>query len=291
MNYRQALEQAIIYIEEHLGDNIKVEDVAKVAGYSYYHLNRQFVAVLGESIGNYIKKRRLADAAKKLIYTDRKIIDIAIENGFKSPESFSRAFKLIYKASPQAYRSNRLDTFISAKERLDRGLLDHIVCNVTVHPAIVELPPIKVVGIRGETTLSDNQLPLLWERFRSLLPDIPHITPNGRMFGICEACHENTLYIMNNEVLFTEVAAVEVDSFDALSDGLVSKELPGGRYAVFTHKGTLRTLIQTFEYIWGTWFLTTNEELDWREDFELYDERFLGYDHPDSEIDLYIPIR
>jgi len=50
-------------------------------------------------------------------------------------------------------------------------------------------------------------------------------------------------------------------------------------------------LPQTFEYIWGTWFLETEEELDLREDFELYDNRFLGYDHPDSEVDLYIPIR
>lgn len=291
MNYRQALEQAIIYIEEHLGDNIKVEDVAKTAGYSYYHLNRQFVAILGESIGNYIKKRRLADAAKKLIYTDRKIIDIAIENGFESSEAFSRAFKVVYKTSPHCYRSNRLDTFISAKERLDRGLLDHIVRNVTVHPAIVELPPIKVAGMRGETTLSDNKLPLLWKRFQSVQQDIPHKKANARGFGICEACNENTLYIMNNDVLFTEVAAVEVDSFEGLPDGLIPKEIPGGKYAVFTHKGTLRTLMQTFAYIWGTWFLTTKEELDWHEDFELYDERFLGYDHPDSEIDLYIPIR
>ena len=28
-----------------------------------------------------------------------------------------------------------------------------------------------------------------------------------------------------------------------------------------------------------------------REDFELYDSRFLGYDHPDSEVDLYIPVK
>lgn len=98
MNYRKSLEQAVIYIENHLGYNIMVEDVAKAAGYSYYHLNRQFTAILGESIGSYIKKRRLADASKKLLYTDLKIIDIAIEYGFDSPEAFSRAFKAIYKS-------------------------------------------------------------------------------------------------------------------------------------------------------------------------------------------------
>ena len=42
---------------------------------------------------------------------------------------------------------------------------------------------------------------------------------------------------------------------------------------------------------WSTWFLTTDEQLDEREDFELYDGRFLGYDCADSQIDLYIPVK
>lgn len=291
MNYRKSLEQAVIYIENHLGYNIKVEDVAKAAGYSYYHLNRQFTAILGESIGSYIKKRRLADASKKLLYSDLKIIDIAIEYGFDSPEAFSRAFKAIYKVSPQSYRQNRLDIFIGGKERLDTGLLDHLVRNVTVHPRIVELTEIRVAGIRGETTLRDNRLRELWDRTNSLYSQIPNRIPGGRSFGICEACAENTLYTMNEDILFTEVAGTEVSSFEGLTEPFVQKVIPGGRYAVFTHRGTLRMLPQTFDYIWGTWFLTTKEELDWREDFELYDERFLGYDHPDSEVDLYIPVK
>lgn len=291
MDYRKALEKAVIYIESHLGSSIKVENVARAAGYSYYHLNRQFTAILGESIGSYIKKRRLADASKKLLYTDRKIIDIAMENGFDAPEAFGRAFKAIYKVSPQAYRKNRLDTFMGGKERLDTGLLDHLASNITVHPKIMELTEIKVAGLRGETTLRDNRLRDLWNRANSLYKEIPNRIPGGRAFGICEACAENTLYTMNDDILFTEVAGTEVFSFDGLKEPFVEKIIPGGRYAVFTHRGTLRMLPQTFDYIWGTWFLSTKEELDWREDFELYDERFLGYDHPDSEVDLYIPIR
>lgn len=291
MDYKRALEQAIIYVESHLGEAIKVEEVAGAAGYSYYHLNRQFTAVIGESVGSYIKKRRLADAAKKLLYTDAKVIDIAMENGFESAEAFSRAFKAVYRASPQHYRENRLDTFIGAKDRLDKGLLEHLADNVTVHPAFVQLPQIKVAGVRGETTLRDNKLKQLWDRANAVFPQIPHPTQNGRGFGICEACLDNTLYSMNDDVLFSEVAGAEVDSFVGLPALFAQKIIPGGRYAVFTHRGSLRMLTQTFRYIWGTWFLTTKEEMDAREDFELYDSRFLGYDNPDSEIDLYIPVR
>jgi AraC family transcriptional regulator len=291
MDYRKALERAVVYIENHLGDSIKVEEVASAAGYSYYHLNRQFMAVLGEGLGGYIKKRRLAEAAKRLLYSEQKVIDVALDSGFDSSEAFSRAFKAVYNVSPQKYRDNRLDILIGSKERLDSSLLDHLARNVTVHPQIVELPAIKVAGLRGETTLRDNKLRDLWERANAAYTQIPNRVPGGRGFGICEACLDNTLYTMSEDALFSEVAGVEVSSFDGLPEQFVQKVIPGGRYAVFTHRGTLRMLPQTFDYIWGTWFLTTKEELDGREDFELYDGRFLGYDHPDSEVDLYIPVK
>ena len=93
MDYLKALERAILYIEHHLGEDIKVEDAAAAAGYSYYHFTRQFNALLGESVGSYIRKRRIAKAAKELLYTDRRILDIALDCGFESAESFSAHHK------------------------------------------------------------------------------------------------------------------------------------------------------------------------------------------------------
>ncbi len=291
MDYLKALENAIDYIERHLGENITVKDVASAAGYSYYHLTRQFSAVLGESVGSYIKKRRLADGAKKLLYSNKRIIDIAMESGFDSSEAFSRAFKAVYQVSPRIYRENQLDLLLSAKERLEPELLRHIIHNITIHPKIVELPNIKTVGLRGQTTLRYNVLPDLWQQFMTMADKIPNRKTNGYGFGICEACNEgNSIYHMNDDVRFSEVVAFEVTQYAALPKPFIPKTIKAGHYAVFTHRGSLRKLKKTFDYIWGTWFLNTKETLDQREDFELYDNRFLGYDHPDSEIDLYIPI-
>lgn len=292
MSHLKTIEKAIIYIEEHLGDNITVEDVADSVGYSYYHLTRMFSATIGENVGNYIKKRRLADGAKKLIYTDKKIIDIAIENGFESSESFSRAFKTIYKTSPITYRKNRLDLFISGKQILDQSKLSHVVNQLTVHPKIVEMPEILVTGIRGQTTLADNVLPLLWDELNNISHMIPDVSEPKLAFGICEACIEgNDLYSINNNSLFSNVVGIEVNSFQSCHLPFVNKRIKAGKYAVFTHLGCICHLYQTYNYIWGTWFHTTNEVLDNREDFELYDHRFLGRENPMSETDIYIPIK
>lgn len=291
MDYRETLEQAVVYIEEHLGEDITVEDVARFVGYSYYHLTRQFNAVLGESVGSYIKGRRLADAAKKLLYSNGKVIDIAMEAGFDSSEAFSRAFKAIYHVSPRVYRQNRLDLFVSAKKRLEPELFTHRVKNLTVHPKIVEIPKIQTAGLRVQTTIKNNILPESWFRFMDVVDQIPNRTAGGRGFGICEASREgNTIYQMTDEVRFSEVISVEVDSFEGLEKPFVPKMIEGGKYAVFTHKGSLESIVVTFQYIWGTWMMNTKEELDARQDFECYDGRFLGYRNPESEVDIYIPV-
>lgn len=292
MNYLDTLERAIIYIEGHLGEPIKVEDVAHEAGYSYYHLTRQFQAVLGENIGSYIKGRRLAEAAKRLVYTDQRIIDIAMEFGFESSESFSRAFKDMYRMSPSVYRKNRLDLMVSNKERLGWELIRHRSSQITVHPKIVELSDFRVAGLRGKTTLRENVVPRLWREFMAIHDQVPHAIKGGLGVGVCEACsEENSLLAMNDDVTFSEVVGIQVDSFEGLEAPFVGKWVKGGRYAVFTHKGSLGTLRKTFDYIWGTWAFNTKEVLDEREDFEGYDERFLGYDHPESVMEIYIPVK
>ncbi len=243
-------------------------------------------------MGSYIKKRRLSNGARELLYTDRRIIDIAISHGFESSEAFSRAFKSVYHVSPIKYRQNRLELFISSKPKMDQLMLAHLTNNLTVHPRILELPDIKAAGLRGFTTLGDNVIPGLWDTFRAQMHLVPNTFPSSRGFGICEACEEgNSLYTMNDDVLFPEVAAVEVSSFENLPSPFIPKILKGGKYAVFTHTGSLKNLSLSFRYIWSTWFLTTDEQLDEREDFELYDGRFLGYDCADSQIDLYIPVK
>lgn len=91
MQQLSPLERAIEYIEEHLDENIGLSDVSRETGYSYCHMTRLFSSVLGESVGRYINRRRLYNASKKLIYTDQRVITIALEGGFESPEAFSRA--------------------------------------------------------------------------------------------------------------------------------------------------------------------------------------------------------
>ena len=82
-----------------------------------------------------------------------------------------------------------------------------------------------------------------------------------------------------------------VKDFDCLPLELTKKTLRAGRYAVFTQRGTLGNLYKTYQYIFGTWLQATREELDDREDFEVYEHEILSFDDPDNEVKIFIPIK
>ncbi len=291
MNYLEQLEKAILFIEANLCEDIRTEDVAGIAGYSYYHFHRVFEAVTGETIGNYIRSRRLARAAYDLMYSDVKIIDIAVRYQFESQEAFNRAFKKLYKISPGTYRKNRIDSIVGNRKQLTPLNLRHLTSGLTLQPEIKIVSETKIVGLYGKSSLSCNNRPNMWNMFNPRINEIKHLAEGIRGYGICEADPDFDMCRFDENTESSEIVGVEVISFEDIPQGMIKKFLTGGKYAVFTHKGKLDKLGMTYEYIWGTWILCSGVELDMRDDFEFYDERFLGYDNELSQMDIYIPVK
>ncbi len=291
MNYLGYLENAVIFIENHLNEDIRVEEAAGAAGYSYYHFHRIFEAVLGETAGNYIRSRRLKRAADDLLYTDKRILDIALDYQFDSQEAFNRAFKKAFKVSPGIYRKNRIDTIVGRKKELTPIKLHHLSEGITIQPLIRQMDPVGLVGLRGKSSLSKNNLPDLWKVFRSRVEEIQNRKAGVNGYGVCEVDPQFDLNQFDENTESSHFIGAEVVSVADVPEGMSLKTLSGGKYAVFTHKGKLNTLHMTYDYIWGTWVLCSGYEIDLRDDFEFYDERFLGPDSDLSEFDIYIPVK
>lgn len=147
----------------------------------------------------------------------------------------------------------------------------------------------KVAGIRGTTSLADNRLPGLWEEFMCRHKDL--FMAAGAGYGICET--QQTTYTEDGDVLFATMVGSPVHDFESLPTflSLEQKVLQAGKYAVFTHRGTLANLFKTYQYIFGTWLQITKVVLDDREDFEVYEREVLSFDAPDNEVKIYIPVK
>lgn len=105
MNY--VINQIKKYIEAHFNEPITLDNIAKVGGYSKYHLNRLFYEDTGQTIYQYIKERRLFEAANLLNTTQQSIVEIALEVGYTSQQSFTLAFKQRFLCTPFIYRKQK----------------------------------------------------------------------------------------------------------------------------------------------------------------------------------------
>lgn len=101
--------QDIIYtltewIDEHIDQPLNIDVVAKKSGYSKWYLQRMFRTVMRQTLGEYIRQRRLLLAAKELRATQRPIFDIAMDYGYVSQQTFSRVFRREFDRTPTDYR-------------------------------------------------------------------------------------------------------------------------------------------------------------------------------------------
>jgi len=110
MYTEKIIQETIEYIEKNLEQNLNLDHLSKKFGYSKFYLNRLFSESTGCTIYKYIKMRRLTEAARKLVYTDKTIIDIAFEANYQSQQAFTNAFTDMFHCSPQVYRTGRVFT-------------------------------------------------------------------------------------------------------------------------------------------------------------------------------------
>ena len=123
MDWVASIHQAIQYIEQHLREELTIQDIARQAALSPFYFQKGFAMLCGMTVGDYIRQRRLSVAGLEVLTTDRKIIDIALEFGYDSPDSFTRAFTRFHGLTPAALRKKRRrgSFFCSASNQSDIG--------------------------------------------------------------------------------------------------------------------------------------------------------------------------
>ena len=94
-------------ISEHLRSPFRVEDLARRCALSRRHFYRCFEAEYGMPVNEYIRRKRLLQAAHDLLHTDHPLKEIADDAGFRNLSYFIRQFRRLYSVTPGQYRANR----------------------------------------------------------------------------------------------------------------------------------------------------------------------------------------
>ena len=108
-DYHQRINKVILYINNHLSEDLNLNQLASYSNFSVYHFHRIMRAYLGEPIGNYILRLRLETAARLLMFTQEQIADIAWKTGYETPSAFTNAFKNRFGLSPVEFRNSAVN--------------------------------------------------------------------------------------------------------------------------------------------------------------------------------------
>lgn len=289
IDYIKHIQMAIDFIEEHIDDQISVEDVASSASFSEYHFHRIFTAVLGESVSEYIRKRRLAQAGRELIGSALPVIEVGLNAGYDSQEAFTRAFKKMFGVTPAFYRRRGKSSSYIDKQKTTLEMIEHLQRGLTMEPRIETKDCQLVVGMAGsfgENAFHD--IGKLWDRFNERQSEIDaNVIDGDYALGVCCASHPQIAKGEGHTFIY--MACRPVSSIGNIPEGMVAYKIPAARYAVFTHSGPLKNLPHTINYIWGTWLPKSEHGHADGPDFELYDDRFdaaASY----GDIDIFVPI-
>ena len=99
-------------------EDISLSRLSDYSGYSPFYLSRKFHELEGISLKEYLLISKIQHAARQLIETDYRIIDIAMRHGYSSQEAFTRAFMKVYGITPWSYRKLQKPSPNSVRSRL-----------------------------------------------------------------------------------------------------------------------------------------------------------------------------
>ena len=127
---------------------LSVHQLAEFCNLSPWHFQRLFKSLVGDTLGNYLRGRRLSQAAHLLANSEQNILDIAMAVGFNSHEALTRSFKTKFGLSPSQYRLKKPEVELNKKPVLTPELYQHFSQYMQQEPIISRRSRTELIGFQ-----------------------------------------------------------------------------------------------------------------------------------------------
>ncbi|MCA9927299.1 MAG: AraC family transcriptional regulator [Anaerolineales bacterium] len=278
----------LVHIQTHLAENLSLDIVAQLADLSPFHFHRLFQESIGETLKQYTERLRLERAAYLLRLRDETILDVALNCGFQSHETFTRAFKRHFNTTPRRFRQGNGRLLTSKTDSGVNGhLLNHMtqtyqLSKVTIQKrAAIQVAFLRHVGdyVNVSTGLYDRLT--TWAKAygaftgQNLLlgigHDSPGITPTGKLRF--DACIE----------LFKPIQPTTPIGYQII---------PGGTFGIADYTGPLGpTMYQAYVDIFTQLTNMKNIEIIGLPVIEIYHTTQINPDYALNHVEICIPVK
>ena len=279
--YAKRFEAVLACIDTNLDGDLSLEALSRIANFSKFHFHRQFAAYVGVPVARYVQSMRLRGAARRLAsQASCTVLDAALDAGFDSPESFSRAFKRAFGTTPSAFRRHPKWQIWSAT-----SVVPYLSRKLTMQVRIIDFAETRVAALEhiGSAGLVNESVRKFvdWRRESGQSP-----MPSSRTFGIP---HNNPDTTPADEFRFDICG--EIDEAVAPNVyGVRDLVIPGGRCAVVRHSGSTDHVGETSYPIYRDWLPASGEEL--RDHPLFFHYLSVSQETPQDrwQTDIYIPL-
>ncbi|MDD5334690.1 MAG: GyrI-like domain-containing protein [Rhodoferax sp.] len=277
--YDARMHRVLQHIDRHLDQSLALADLAQVAHFSTFHFHRLFAAWMGETLGDYQRRRRLETSATRLVAQPRvPVLQIALSVGFGSAEAFSRAFKSRLGCSPSAWRRQQASrgkadgNLNQAKRKIDQASQGVSPEHEASHNQAMEfLMEVKLIDRKPKTVAYlrhvgpyGTSISLFWQSRA-----YPWLLTNGLLerprYGIC---HDDPRVTAPEQCRYDACAEVADDFVPA--GGAQKATIPGGRYAVLEVREPAKDMPDAWAAMLAQWLPSSGFQLDSRPFFEYY---------------------
>lgn len=291
MDHLESVSEAVEYIETHIKDRLTLNGIAKEAMMSRYYFHRVFRLIVNRSLMEYIRLRRLTLSAAD-IAANKKILDVALDYGFNSEETYIRAFKKAFKMTPGEFKKTGKNLVLFERwEPADTNLVKLSKGSI-FEPAIVYKNSVLIKGIECHTTFEDNfKDRTVWDTCYKMVREgrqqIPNIKNPQYLYGIVQ--------FKDFKTRFDYFAGFEVTESGTPAD-LRELNIAANKYAVFKYIGNISPMDfspdctrEIYRYALDIWLPHSGYTLSGNYLIEFFDEKVLKENY--LEMDIMLPIK
>jgi len=278
--YIKSIAKAQNHIVRNLDERPNADELAKIVGISKYHFHKIFLSMTGETIHQYVRRKRLELAIVELHSSNKSVIEIAFNSGYETHESFSRAFKKHFDYSPKDIKKISHDELIKI---ITDNKPEQIFLEKNMEVTIKNYEDVKVVYVRHNGPY--YECGKAWEKLHESQEIISQIDMNTLCMGLGYDDAERTA---PDKIRYD--ACISIKDESVIPEGFDIKTVEGGKFAVHRHIGSYTGLAEKYQWIYGVWLPDSERQLRPNPAMEIYVNSPTDTDEDKLITDICIPI-
>lgn len=283
--YAEKTDKILDYIHAHISEDLTLDKLATEACFSPFHFHRIFLSITGETPRDYIERCKLERAANRLCtLPERSMIETALESGYSSVSTFSRAFKKYHGVSPSEFlRQHILDYHSINVSQTKRR---HVYTEEDFTTISFRILPGYHYAYKQVFSGYSNGIPSSWSRLLKYAETHNLLSSNTIYFGIP---FDNPGITPREKCRYRACISVN-ELFEQTKGDIRTASISPARYVVLPFKGRREDITDAYALLYGGWLPQSGYIPDDKPTLELYPPELHRCGMEVMEYEIAIPI-